>query len=145
MFLNVSGSRMLKIPTVGEAEKLIEEKLGGWVDIIISHIPNFIVAVIITIVFSLLARIVGSMLRKLLRRSLESSQIADLMSSIVKVIVLCVGLFVALDFLGLRGTVTSLLAGAGIVNYRYWFCLSGHDREPYSGYCHGYSQTIQNG
>ncbi|MEL7308785.1 MAG: mechanosensitive ion channel family protein, partial [Pseudomonadota bacterium] len=48
---------MLKIPTVGEAEKLIEEKLGGWVDIIISHIPNFIVAVIITIVFSLLARL----------------------------------------------------------------------------------------
>ena len=50
------GTKMLKIPTVSEAEKLIEEKLGGWVDIIISHIPNFIVAVIITIVFSLLAR-----------------------------------------------------------------------------------------
>ncbi len=27
---------MLKIPSVSEAEKLIEEKLGGWIDIVIA-------------------------------------------------------------------------------------------------------------
>jgi len=145
MFLNVSGSRMLKIPTVGEAEKLIEEKLGGWVDIIISHIPNFIVAVIITIVFSLLARIVGSMLRKILRRSLESSQIADLMSSIVKVIVLCVGLFVALDFLGLRGTVTSLLAGAGIVGLAIGFAFQDMTENLIAGIAMGIRKPFKTG
>ena len=114
---------MLNIPSISEAEKLIEEKLGGWFDIVISHIPNFIVAVIIAIVFSILARFLGSMMRNLLRRSLDSQQIADLMASIFKMMVLCVGLFVALDFMGLKGTVTSLLAGAGIVGLAIGFAF----------------------
>ena len=114
---------MLNIPSISEAEKLIEEKLGGWFDIVISHIPNFVVAVIIAIVFSILARFLGSMMRNLLRRSLDSQQIADLMASIFKMMVLCVGLFVALDFMGLKGTVTSLLAGAGIVGLAIGFAF----------------------
>lgn len=114
---------MLKIPSISEAEKLIEEKLGGWFDVVISHIPNFIVAVMIAIVFSILARFLGSMMRNLLRRSLDSKQIADLMASIFKVLILCVGLFIALDFMGLKGTVTSLLAGAGIVGLAIGFAF----------------------
>ena len=42
---------MFSIPSISDAEKLIEEKLGGWFDVVISHIPNFIVAVIIVILF----------------------------------------------------------------------------------------------
>ena len=91
---------MISIPSVAEAEKLIEEKLGGWFDVVISHIPNFIVAVVIAIVFSIIARFAGQLMKNLLRRSLDSKQIADLMASIFKVIVLCVGLFIALDFMG---------------------------------------------
>ena len=40
-------------------------------------------------------------MKKVLRRSLDSTQIADLMASIFKVIVLSVGVFIALDFMGL--------------------------------------------
>ena len=75
---------MLSIPSITEAEKLIEEKLGGWFDVVISHIPNFIVAVIIAIIFSFIARLAGKGMKKVLRRSLDSTQIADLMASIFK-------------------------------------------------------------
>ena len=83
---------MISIPSITEAEKLIEEKLGGWFDVVISHIPNFIVAVIIAIIFSMLARFAGNLMKNILRRSLDSQQIADLMASIFKVIVLCLSL-----------------------------------------------------
>lgn len=62
---------MLKILIVSEVEKLIEEKFGGWIDIIISYILNFIVVVVIIIVFLLLVCFVGLMFRKLLCCLLE--------------------------------------------------------------------------
>lgn len=136
---------MLKIPTVSEAEKLIEEKLGGWIDLVISHIPNFIVAVLIAIVFSILARFLASMLRKVLRSSLESKQIADLMASIFKVIILCVGVFIALDFMGLKGTVTSLLAGAGIVGLAIGFAFQDMTENLIAGIAMGIRKPFKAG
>ncbi|MBB1335649.1 MULTISPECIES: mechanosensitive ion channel family protein [Pseudoalteromonas] len=136
---------MLKIPSISDAEKLIEEKLGGWFDVVISHIPNFIVAVIIAIVFSILARFLGSMMRNVLRRSLDSQQIADLMASIFKMIVLCVGLFVALDFIGLKGTVTSLLAGAGIVGLAIGFAFQDMTENLIAGIAMGIRKPFKTG
>lgn len=136
---------MLKIPSISEAEKLIEEKLGGWFDVVISHIPNFIVAVMIAIVFSILARFLGSMMRNLLRRSLDSKQIADLMASIFKVLILCVGLFIALDFMGLKGTVTSLLAGAGIVGLAIGFAFQDMTENLIAGIAMGIRKPFKTG
>lgn len=136
---------MLNIPSISEAEQLIEKKLGGWFDILISHIPNFIVAVIIAILFSILARFTGSMARKLLRRSLDSNQIADLMASIVKILVLCVGLFVALDLLGLKNTVTSLLAGAGIVGLAIGFAFQDMTENLIAGIAMGIRKPFKAG
>ncbi|WP_149983401.1 mechanosensitive ion channel family protein [Pseudoalteromonas rhizosphaerae] len=136
---------MLKIPSISDAEKLIEEKLGVWFDVVISHIPNFIVAVIIAIVFSILARFLGSMMRNVLRRSLDSQQIADLMASIFKMIVLCVGLFVALDFIGLKGTVTSLLAGAGIVGLAIGFAFQDMTENLIAGIAMGIRKPFKTG
>ncbi|MCQ8878051.1 mechanosensitive ion channel family protein [Pseudoalteromonas shioyasakiensis] len=136
---------MLNIPSISEAEKLIEEKLGGWFDIVISHIPNFIVAVLIAIVFSILARFLGSMVRKVLRRSLDSKQIADLMASIFKMVVLCVGVFIALDFMGLKGTVTSLLAGAGIVGLAIGFAFQDMTENLIAGIAMGIRKPFKTG
>lgn len=136
---------MLEIPSVEEAQKLIDEKLGGWADVVISHIPNFIVAVIITILFAIFARVVGSVVRNVLRRSLESTQIADLMASIAKVLVLCIGLFIALDFMGLKGTVTSLLAGAGIVGLAIGFAFQDMTENLIAGIAMGIRKPFQTG
>ncbi|KAA1158605.1 mechanosensitive ion channel family protein [Pseudoalteromonas fuliginea] len=136
---------MISIPSVGEAEKLIEEKLGGWFDVVISHIPNFIVAIVIAIVFSILARFAGKLVKNVLRRSLDSTQIADLMASIFKVIVLCIGLFIALDFVGLKGTVTSLLAGAGIVGLAIGFAFQDMTENLIAGIAMGVRKPFKTG
>jgi small-conductance mechanosensitive channel len=136
---------MSSIPSISDAEKLIEEKLGGWFDVAISHIPNFIVAVIIAIIFSFLARFAGRLMKNLLRRSLDSKQIADLIASIFKVIVLCLGLFIALDFLGLKGTVTSLLAGAGIVGLAIGFAFQDMTENLIAGIAMGIRKPFKAG
>ncbi|WP_024600792.1 mechanosensitive ion channel family protein [Pseudoalteromonas sp. TB41] len=136
---------MLSIPSITEAEKLIEEKLGGWFDVVISHIPNFIVAVIIAILFSFIARLAGKGMKKVLRRSLDSTQIADLMASIFKVIVLSVGVFIALDFMGLKSTVTSLLAGAGIVGLAIGFAFQDMTENLIAGIAMGIRKPFKAG
>lgn len=136
---------MLSIPSITEAEKLIEEKLGGWFDVVISHIPNFIVAVIIAIIFSFIARLAGKGMKKVLRRSLDSTQIADLMASIFKVIVLSVGVFIALDFMGLKSTVTSLLAGAGIVGLAIGFAFKDMTENLIAGIAMGIRKPFKAG
>ena len=136
---------MLSIPSIKEAEKLIEEKLGGWFDVVISHIPNFIVAVIIAIIFSFIARLAGKGMKKVLRRSLDSTQIADLMASIFKVIVLSVGVFIALDFMGLKSTVTSLLAGAGIVGLAIGFAFQDMTENLIAGIAMGIRKPFKAG
>lgn len=103
--------------------KLIEEKLNTWIETGIQHIPNLIVAIIFIIFFSLFARIAGNVMRKVLRRAFDSHQIADLITAILKTCLILMGIFICLDFVGLKGTVTSLLAGAGIIGLAIGFAF----------------------
>ncbi|MEJ6078093.1 mechanosensitive ion channel family protein [Vibrio sp. 1-Bac 57] len=103
--------------------KLIEEKLNTWIETGIQHIPNLIVAIIFIIFFSLFARIAGNVMRKVLRRTFDSHQIADLITAILKTCLILMGIFICLDFVGLKGTVTSLLAGAGIIGLAIGFAF----------------------
>ncbi|WP_286233677.1 mechanosensitive ion channel family protein [Thalassotalea sediminis] len=105
----------MNIPKIDDFWGLIESKLQTWLETAVNHLPNLVVALFISIIFSVLARVTGGIVAKVLRKGLESKQIADLLTSMFKVCVLVVGIFIALDFIGLKGTVTSLLAGAGIV------------------------------
>ena len=103
--------------------QLITEKLQGWLEACITLLPNFIVAILLAMFFGLLAKYVGRAAQKVLHKALVSGQIASLLASIIKVLVLLTGLFIALEFLGLTGTVTSLLAGAGIIGLALAFAF----------------------
>lgn len=109
--------------TLERVQKLIDEKLYGWLETTITHIPNFIVALCILLVFFIAAKVVAMVLRKVFHRGMESHQVADLMLTILRIIIIGLGCFIALDFLGLKGTVTSLLAGAGIVGLALGFAF----------------------
>lgn len=102
---------------------LIDKKLNTWLESGVEHIPNVLVAIIFIILFSLVVRIVGKIVRNVLRRGFESTQIADLIAAIIKACLMIMGIFIALDFVGLKGTVTSLLAGAGIVGLAIGFAF----------------------
>jgi len=113
----------MEFPKIDEIYKLLSEKLEGWIESGITLLPNIAVAFVIAIVFGVLAKFVGNVSGKLMRRTFESRQIAGLLTSIIKFIIIIAGVFIALDFVGLKGTVTSLLAGAGIVGLAIGFAF----------------------
>ncbi|WP_334062435.1 mechanosensitive ion channel family protein [Alteromonas genovensis] len=113
----------MEIPRIDDVYKLLTGKLETWMESAITILPNIVVALFIAIAFGFIARIVGNVAGTVMRRTFESRQIAGLLTSIVKSLVLIAGIFIALDFVGLKGTVTSLLAGAGIIGLAIGFAF----------------------
>jgi small conductance mechanosensitive channel len=113
----------MEIPRIDDVYKLLTGKLETWMESAITILPNIVVALLIAIAFGFIARIVGNVAGTVMRRTFESRQIAGLLTSIVKSLVLIAGIFIALDFVGLKGTVTSLLAGAGIIGLAIGFAF----------------------
>jgi small-conductance mechanosensitive channel len=124
---------------------LINDKLETWLEAGIKHLPNFVVAILITILFSIIASYAGQAMKKVLLKTLESPQIANLLASIFKMCILVAGIFVALDFLGLTGTVTSLLAGAGIIGLAIGFAFQDMTENLIAGIAMGIRKPFQIG
>lgn len=135
----------MEFKALDEFSSLINKKLQGWLETSIMHLPNFVVAIAIVVIFTILARVLSSILRKGLHRALDSQQIADLLVSIFRVLILAAGLFIALDFLGLSGTVTSLLAGAGIVGLAIGFAFQDMTENLIAGIAMGIRKPFQIG
>ena len=109
--------------TIDKYWSLIEDKLNNWLETGVQQIPNLVVAIVFIIFFSLFTRIASNIVRNILRRTFDSKQIADLSTAIFKTCLMLLGVFIALDFVGLKGTVTSLLAGAGIIGLAIGFAF----------------------
>ncbi len=135
----------MDIPKLNEVYALISGKLENWLETGIKHLPNLVVAFLIAIVFGIAAKVAGHAVRRVMRRTFESTQIADLLTSIIKIIILVAGIFIALDFVGLRGTVTSLLAGAGIVGLAVGFAFQDMTENLIAGIAMGIRKPFQIG
>ncbi len=100
----------------------LTEKLDGWLDQAVLMLPNFLVGLVVVVAFWLLAKLVKKGVGRLLD-SILPTQIARLIASVSYLAVLTAGVFVALGILGLNKTVTSLLAGAGILGLAIGFAF----------------------
>jgi small conductance mechanosensitive channel len=98
-------------------------KMQGWVEDLILLIPNFIGAVLIVLAAGFAARLARRAVRGVLDRTSSYEQVNHLLATIVYVIVLAVGIFIALGVLDLDKAVTSLLAGAGIIGLALGFAF----------------------
>ncbi|MDW7690704.1 mechanosensitive ion channel family protein [Flammeovirgaceae bacterium SG7u.111] len=94
---------------------LLIGKLQNWGETGISMLPNLVVSVLVLLLFAYLARVLRNVTNKLISKTSWNDIIRNLLSTIVFVTVIIVGVFVALGTLQLDKTVSSLLAGAGIV------------------------------
>lgn len=100
----------------------LTEKLDGWLDQAVLMLPNFLVGLVVVVVFWLVAKLVKKGVGRLLDTILPT-QIARLIASVTYLATLIAGVFVALGILGLNKTVTSLLAGAGILGLAIGFAF----------------------
>lgn len=99
------------------------DKIKGWIDIFIGHIPNMAVAILIFVLFFLAARVSKRWVERLFDQSSKNDVIKNLFVGLVYYCVLGLGMFIILEVLNLKTAVTSLLAGVGIVGIALGFAF----------------------
>lgn len=102
---------------------IIFDKVTGWWKDGVSMFPNLVVAVIIFVVFLLVGKYLKRLIRKFFERFYGQTAVISLFSNVIYLLVLTTGLFVSLGILNLDKTVTSLLAGLGILGLAIGFAF----------------------
>lgn len=102
-------------------------KLEGWLSTFIEMIPNVVIALIVFILFFLaskwISHLVSKMLGKISNKSSENALVSNLVVRILSVLIILVGVFFSLGLMHLDKTVTSLLAGIGIIGLALSFAF----------------------
>jgi small-conductance mechanosensitive channel len=106
-----------------DAYNTVVGKLETWLNTFIEMLPNLAVALFVLIVFYVVGKLVRKATKNLLYRVTANKTIINLLETIVGIIVLGTGFFIALSVLQLDGAVTSLLAGAGIIGLALGFAF----------------------
>ena len=99
------------------------DTLMQWVEVGVRLLPNVVVAVVIVTLAGLAARFFGAVFAKAVGRATDNAQVTSLLCTIVRVVIVGVGVFLALGVLRLDGVVTSLLAGVGVVGIALGFAF----------------------
>lgn len=115
-------SLLLDIQFQRPLSKLIA-KLHNWLDYFVLKTPNIILGLIVLILFILLSRIISKTAGKIVDRFTERSTLTFLIIKTVRILLQILGIVVTLNIIGLDKTVTSLLAGAGIIGLALSFAF----------------------
>jgi small-conductance mechanosensitive channel len=108
---------------ISDAYELITGKVETWLETFLQMLPNLAVALLILIVFYVIGKLVRKAINKLLHQVTENKTIINLLETVVGVIVVGIGVFIALSILQLDKAVTSLLAGAGVIGLALGFAF----------------------
>lgn len=86
-------------------------------------LPNLVVAIFILLAFFVAASLVRQIFHRLLNRFSENRTVNSILSRTIYIFMILIGVFVALGVLNLEKTVTSLVAGAGVVGIALGFAF----------------------
>ncbi len=128
-----------------KAIEIVTGKMESWAESVVSMMPNLFVALIVIVLFYLLARGARLVAKKLLNKFYAKDAINSLFSTIIYLVVLAIGLMVALNVLHLEQTVTSLLAGAGIIGLALGFAFQDISANFISGIFMAFRKPIKVG
>lgn len=103
--------------------KSLSDKLLGWVEKLVTMLPNLVVATVVMVVFVLAARFIAIGVRRLIFRTSKNRPISDLLGGVARVTVIVLGTSIALGLLNLDKAVTSLIAGLGVVGLAAGFAF----------------------
>ncbi len=110
-------------PELDEAWDQVWDKVDGWLESLVKLLPNLVVAVLLIVAFWLASLVVKRVVRRVLRPTPITPPVTGLLVLLVSLIINATGVFVALGILGLDKTVTSLLAGVGILGIALGFAF----------------------
>jgi small conductance mechanosensitive channel len=101
--------------SLGEVVRLIFERLESWLKTAVISLPNLAVALLVILIFNFISRFFRRLVVRGFDRFSDNLSLINLTGTVAQLVVMALGLFIALDILGLEKTVTSLLAGAGVL------------------------------
>lgn len=102
---------------------LLSEKLIVWYELAIKSIPNILFALVIFIIFLFLAKGIRRLSETFMKRVTSNEAVRQLLQTLLYISILLLGLFVSLEILNLNKTVTSILAGAGVIGLALGFAF----------------------
>lgn len=111
------------ITNIKDAFNQLIDKLESWMDLIVLMLPNIILALIVIVASLVLARSLYKLLGKVLNRFISNEAAVSVILSLLRVAIVLTGIFIGLGLLKLDKTVTSLLAGVGIVGLAFGFAF----------------------
>ncbi|GAB3916632.1 mechanosensitive ion channel family protein [Larkinella terrae] len=100
---------------LGEVVRLIFERLESWAKAAVISLPNLAVAILVILVFNFVSRYFRRLVVRGFDRFSNNLSLINLTGTVSQLAVMALGIFIALDVLGLEKTVASLLAGAGVL------------------------------
>jgi len=114
---------MFGITDFQRAFSLLSQKLARWMQQFILMLPNLLIALVILTATFFAARLVRKFIDRFLPRVSHSVTLNNLVATMTYVAVLLLGTFFVLEVLNLEKTVTSLLAGVGIIGLALGFAF----------------------
>ncbi|MFT4662519.1 MAG: small conductance mechanosensitive channel [Patiriisocius sp.] len=120
-------------------------KLQTWFESGFEIIPNLILAILVIILFILFIKIFKKSSEKLLLKISGNVNVAKLIIRFVSFFILILGIFVALGIMHLDKTVTSLLAGVGIIGLAFSFAFQHTAANILSGIIISFRSTVKVG
>lgn len=108
---------------IGKALSALGDKLQGWLNDLVLLLPNLVLALVVVAVAVAVSKLVYSLVEKTMNKATGYVTLNHLTATVARIAALAVGIFIALGVLGLDKTVTSLLAGAGVVGLALAFAF----------------------
>lgn len=108
---------------LGYMYDLLEGKVKSWLEAGVKLLPNLITAIVTLLFFYFLARACKRLADKVLKKISKNQAVDDILEKIIFITVIAIGVFLALGILNLDKTVTSLLAGAGVIGLALGFAF----------------------
>ncbi len=123
----------------------LQEKMADWLDSLILHLPNFVIAIIVFTLFIIASKYIGKIVNRLLLGRVRQASIREIIVKVLKVLIILIGFFVALELLNLDKMLTSVLAGAGVVGLAIGLALQGTLNNTFSGVILSFLPELQLG
>lgn len=105
------------------AYQKLSDKLHSWFIVLVEMLPNLLIALLVMILFQITSKWISKLIAKALNKVSKNLTLNKLIGRIIGIIFLGTGLFFALGLLHLDKTVTSLLAGIGILGLAFSFAF----------------------
>lgn len=103
--------------------ELITEKLDQWFELVVSNLPNLVLAILLSLVFVGIAKLAKNIARRFIFARFSNQGLSHLFETTIYLTVIALGLFLALEILHLDKAVASLIAGAGIIGLALSFAF----------------------